>query len=255
LKGVIVTGASKGLGASIAEKFMDRGFAVITIARHENEQLKQKAEQQGSPYVHLTFSLSLFDELQALVKQLKPTLDTLGELDVLYVVNNAGVVEPIERVGQMDVLEMKQLIDINVLAPMVLTNHLVHLFPTMPLVIVNVTSGAAQRASYGWSAYGSSKAALNLFTETAALEGEASGTPHTFIAYSPGIMDTDMQGVIRSSNRYAFQDVEKFREFKEKGLLRNPEHVAGALIRLLLDDGDVKNGRIYTVDELLKGNV
>ncbi|WP_229672363.1 SDR family NAD(P)-dependent oxidoreductase [Pullulanibacillus camelliae] len=251
---MIVTGASRGLGAAIAEQFMDRGFAVITVARRENEPLKQKAQKLKLSYAHLTCDLSQFDGQQDLTRQLKPTLDKMGDLEALYVVNNAGVVEPVERVGKMSPLEMKRLIDINVLAPMVLTNHLVQLFPTTPLMIVNVTSGAAQHARHGWSAYSSSKAALNVFTETAALESKATGAPHTFIAYNPGIMDTDMQGVIRSSDSQAFQDVERFQEFKEKGMLRSPERVARALVSLVLDNRDIKNGQIYDVNDLLKGN-
>jgi benzil reductase ((S)-benzoin forming) len=118
------------------------------------------------------------------------------------------------------------------------------------LYIANVTSGAAERPVHGWSMYCSTKAAINMFTQTAALELNNRRSPSKIIAYSPGIMDTGMQKTIRSSTQEAFIEVGKFREFKEKNMLKSPGEVGEALVRLLLD-GELENGRVYHVNELL----
>jgi len=94
---------------------------------------------------------------------------------------------------------------------------------------VNITSGAAERSVYGWSTYGSSKAGLNYFTATTALELSQNNVPHRIVAFSPGVMDTNMQEDIRSSSEDAFADVDKFKQLKEQGQLRGTDVVAKAL--------------------------
>ncbi|GGH77507.1 benzil reductase ((S)-benzoin forming) [Pullulanibacillus pueri] len=250
MKLAVITGASRGLGAAIAEGFIDKGYGLITVSRQENEALKRKASESQSLYAHFNCDLASPDQQLSTLEAIIHLLQEWGTAEALYLINNAGVVEPIEVVGEMGTEDLQRLMTVNILAPMVMTNGFVKAFTQEKLTVVNVSSGAALHPTHGWSAYGSSKAAVNLFTETAALEAQHIDAPHTFIAYNPGIMDTEMQGVIRSSGKQAFKDVEKFQGFKENGQLRSPEVVAQALIDLLIDK-DPENGRIYNVNELL----
>jgi benzil reductase ((S)-benzoin forming) len=89
-----------------------------------------------------------------------------------------------------------------------------------------------------------------MFTETAALEQQTAGSSHKIIAFSPGVMDTDMQDVIRSSAKEDFHDLEKFQTYKEKGMLRDTDTVANALIDLLLKK-EIESGKIYYVNDLI----
>ncbi|HET7579122.1 MAG TPA: (S)-benzoin forming benzil reductase [Bacillales bacterium] len=246
----IVTGASRGLGAAVAEQFLDRGMGLYTLARNENKDLKERAKKHNLPYAHFTSDLSSPDGQLKVLDEVIQAMQELKEVEKIYLVNNAGMVDPVEVIGNIDPQDLQRLLNLNVLAPMVMTNRFVHDYPSLPLFFVNVTSGAANRPVHGWSAYGSSKAALNLYTETAAVENQENEAPHTFIAFNPGVMDTEMQGVLRSTEKESFRDVERFRGLKEKGALRSPKVVAEALLHLVLT-GNAENGRIYDVSEFL----
>lgn len=246
----IVTGASRGFGAATAEKFLEKGIGLYTLARNENHELKEKAENKHLTYAHFQCDLSSLEGQSQVLDDITREIKKLDGLNQIYVVNNAGIVDPIEVVGRINPDDLERILNLNVLAPMVITNRLVHDFPGTPLFVINVTSGAANRPMHGWSAYGSSKSALNLYTRTAALESEEGGSSHTFIAFNPGVMDTEMQGVIRSTDEDSFKDVGRFRRLKEKGELRKPEEVAYALFSLIFN-GNVENGEIYDVSELL----
>ena len=91
-----------------------------------------------------------------------------------------------------------------------------------------------------------------MFTQTAALEAEERKRNELHIAFSPGIMDTDMQGEIRSTNEEDFIEVEKFRKYKEEGQLRSPEEAARILFKLIDDASKLKNGEVYRVYDLVK---
>ena len=250
MKIAIVTGSSRGLGREVADLYLEHGFGLLTLARQEEMSFKEKAEELSLPYRHFSVDLSDSNAQRNVLEAIVTTLKETEGLEEIHLINNAGVVEPIEVVGNIDPQALQRLLTINVLAPMVFTNRLVGDFPTLKLSLVQISSGAANRPIHGWSSYGSSKAALNLFNETAALESDSHGTPHTFIAFNPGVMDTAMQGVIRAADQSSFRDVENFREYKEKGKLRSPRVVAEALVSLLLHHTPV-SGKLYTINELL----
>lgn len=251
MKYAIVTGASKGLGEGIAQRLIEEKVNVIAVSRNDNEKLKELAASIGVEYhfypCNLTSSTeinSVFQEISKLVFQ--------DQTDTLYLINNAGVVEPIETVGKLDEEALLSNIQINLTAPILICNLILNQVkkPNISLIIANVTSGAGERPVHGWSIYCSAKAAINMFTRTAGLELENQHSQHKVIAFSPGIMDTEMQQTIRSSTESAFYELDTFKEYKEKGMLRSPEVVADALVKLVLN-GPVENGKIYYVNDLL----
>ncbi|KAB2334783.1 (S)-benzoin forming benzil reductase [Cytobacillus depressus] len=244
----IITGASKGLGASIAERMITEKVGVIAVSRTENAELKEKASVNQVFYQHFSCNLAVPEEVEKCFHEILSLLDS-KKPEITYVINNAGAIDPITTVGTLDHQALVQNVNVNLTAPMVITNTLLKLRGSK-LKIVNVSSGAAERPIQGWSAYCSTKAGLNMFTETAAAELQTAGSDHEIIAFSPGIMDTDMQSTIRSSSKEAFFDLEKFKEYKEQGLLRPAETVANALVNLLFGD-QVESGKIYRVNDLI----
>lgn len=89
-----------------------------------------------------------------------------------------------------------------------------------------------------------------MLTETVSLELSNKHSRHQVIAFSPGVMDTDMQGEIRSSSKEAFADVESFQRYKEEGMLRSTDTVASALLNLVTES-DIESGKLYHVNDLL----
>ncbi|PLR79296.1 short-chain dehydrogenase [Bacillus sp. V3-13] len=247
----LITGASKGLGAEIAKRMLAENIGIITVSRSANEELQTIAAEKGLFYQHISCSLSDLPQAREAFKSAATTLLS-KQPKLVYLINNAGAIEPIETVGRLDDQLVEDSIQINLTSPVLLTNLFIaeanrH---NTPLQIVNVSSGAGERPIQGWSIYCSTKAALNMFTQTAALEQRSAGRPHKIIAFSPGVMDTDMQGTIRSASAEAFHDVDKFQQYKETGALRSPHTVANALMDKLLN-GTIDSGRIYHINELL----
>ncbi|RDW19862.1 (S)-benzoin forming benzil reductase [Oceanobacillus chungangensis] len=243
----IVTGASKGLGKEIASLFLESGVNVIGISRTENNHLSILANELNKSYHHYSCDLTDHNALQSTYEQISELLLTV-DLTSLQLVNNAATIEPISPSINITSEELIQHFQLNTIAPMLLTNFfLKKAFESeIPFMAVTITSGAADRPIYGWSAYGSSKASINMFTKTVALEQEELATGNKVIAFNPGVMDTEMQEEIRSSSKEQFSDVESFINFKKNNLLNDPRLVAGVLIDILNDEG-VMNGKIYDI--------
>jgi benzil reductase ((S)-benzoin forming) len=251
VKYAIITGASKGLGAAIAKRLFNEQISVISVSRTENEDLKKLALEKGADYKHFSCNLALEKEVQEVFMDIAHCIFEKDPKEIL-VFNNAGVVEPIHTVGNLDQTPIIRNVQINLIAPMLITNLFLNKAQNTEtkVQVVNVTSGAAVRSIEGWSVYCSSKAGLNMFTQTAAIEQNELKTQNKIIAFSPGIMDTEMQGTIRSSSKEAFKELEKFKDFKENNMLLPAETVGNALVDLILN-GDVESGKIYNINELL----
>lgn len=252
MKIAIVTGDSKGLGASVAKLFLRAGTHVVGISRTENNELVQLANENHVTYEHLKGDLSQENELQKIIEVMGNTL-SYHQPAVIYLVNNAASVMPVHQASQIHYEEVSRHINLNMTAPIVLTNALLNQASELDATLIGltVTSGAAESPIYGWSAYCSTKAGINMYTKTVALEQDELKTNHKIIAFNPGIMDTMMQASIRGHSYEEFKDVERFKSYKKNQLLRDPKEVADILYKVLTDEEKITNGYIYQVNEYL----
>ena len=159
---VLITGCSSGFGLDTASYFLDRGWAVIATMRTPREDLLAPSDRLR------ILSLDVTD-----AGSIARAVDAAGPIDVL--VNNAGVgmVSPLEGVS-MD--KIRELIETNTLGTIAMTQAVL---PQMREqgsgVIVNVTSGVTFQPLPLMSIYTASKAAVNAFSESVALELEPLG--------------------------------------------------------------------------------
>lgn len=247
----IVTGATRGLGESIARLFIEKGIGLINISRSENESLQKLAEEHGVSYDFFPCDLSQPVQTEAVFREVGAKVHT-SEPATIYVVQNAGVVTPINPSGEVENEALETSVNVNLLSPMIATNEMIKASKgsDSKMVMVNISSGAGSRPVYGWSTYCATKAGVNMLTETVSLELSNKHSRHQVIAFSPGVMDTDMQGEIRSSSKEAFADVESFQRYKEEGMLRSTDTVASALLNLVTES-DIESGKLYHVNDLL----
>lgn len=245
----IVTGTSKGLGKSIAAFLMESDIHVIGVSRTENIELANIAKENNVTYIHYSCDLGKIAETEEMIERIKLQLNEL-EVSKLYVVNNAAVVQPIKKATETTGKQLAYHYQVNVISPMMILNEFIEnsTNKNIPLVGANISSGAANRPIYGWSAYCSSKASLNMYSKAIALEQEELQTDHKIIAFSPGVMDTNMQAEIRTSEQHEFIDVDTFKHYKKNNLLSDTDAVAGVLIDIILDE-DIQNGKIYDVKD------
>jgi len=252
MKYAIITGASRGLGEAIAKRLINDNFSIVTVSRTKNEELEQLALEKGILYHQVTCNLSRENEIQEVFMEVAHQVFKMEPNEILLI-NNAGVIDPIHTVGNLDLTPTIRNIQINLIAPILITNLFLKKAPLTKalLQIVNVTSGAADYPIGGWSIYCSAKAGLNMFTKAVAEEQAEVKAPHKIIAFNPGVMDTGMQETIRFTSQEAFKDLERFKEFKDKNILKTTKEVAGALVDLL-ESGTVESGKVYHISELLK---
>ncbi|WP_100011373.1 (S)-benzoin forming benzil reductase [Lentibacillus sediminis] len=251
MKYAVITGVSKGLGESVAKLFIESGIAVIGISRSKNSKLPQLAEENHTTYTHYSCDISDTAALEETYYDMEKEIFS-EEPSAVYLVNNAGVVEPVDQAANIDYKDLLRHVHVNTAAPMVLTNLFLKKATAegVQLVGANVTSGAANRPTYGWSAYCSTKASIDMYTQTVALEQEELNTGNKIIAFSPGIMDTEMQNKLRSSTKEQFASVDTFKKYKENEMLSDPDSVGSVLVDILTDEG-IKSGNIYDVKDYL----
>jgi NAD(P)-dependent dehydrogenase (short-subunit alcohol dehydrogenase family) len=140
----IVTGASRGLGLAFAELLAGAGWNVVSDGR-----------SASSLPGYVQGDITDPSHRQALVAAV-PSLDLL--------INNAGALgpSPLPAVASLPLDALRSLYDVNVVAPVALTQLALPLLRRSGGIVINVTSDAAVSAYEGWAGYGSSKAALEL---------------------------------------------------------------------------------------------
>lgn len=189
-KAVLVTGASRGVGAATARAFAKAGAIVGVMARDQTA-VNDLASQIGG--IALSGDVARAADMERAVEALH---SRTGRLDVL--VNNAGIVGPIAGIADADVEEWGQTIDINLKG---VFHGMRAALPVMRAkgggTILTVGSGAAHAPQEGWSAYCASKAGAWMLTR--ALDHEARTDGIRAISLSPGTVATDMQVAIRDS--------------------------------------------------------
>ena len=245
---ILVTGASRGIGQAIVERLAAPGRRIICVARHQPEWLQKAGEHIFHPV-----DLSDLDQVEACLPTLFAPVLWHGS-DRAWLINNAGTVSPVKKIGGQDPEVLARSVALNLTAPMLLANAFVRATRELacPRLVVNISSGAAKRPIDGWSAYCSAKAGLEMATRALALEQAGEPNPVRALAFAPGIVDTAMQGEIRSAAPEDFSQVERFIAFKEEGKLAAPAAVADLLVRCLEEDA-FENGASLDYRELRKG--
>jgi NAD(P)-dependent dehydrogenase (short-subunit alcohol dehydrogenase family) len=192
-KTCLVTGASKGLGEFLAQRFWGAGFNLCLVARSKaglEEVASALPERIGQQLV--SFVCDLGDPVQVLELTAKVKA-ALPRLDVL--VNNAAIQGPIGPLWENDFLVWQQTIQINLLAPVALCRDFIPwMNETGGGSIINLSGGGATGPRANFSAYATAKAGLVRFSET--LAEETSSLEMRVNCIAPGAMKTAMLGEV-----------------------------------------------------------
>ena len=216
----LITGGGTGIGCSLALALAERNKKVLIIGRRESI---LAATARHSPLIHYCCAdVTTVDGRQQILSSLKeiPSLEGL--------IHNAGIIEPIMPVAEMSAFAWQQILATNLEAPLFLNQMLFS--KIQQARVLHIGSGAAHFPVKGWAGYCVSKAALTMLTQCFQLENPKLA----FAAVMPGIIDTEMQAIIRKAK---FMDVEKvdfFQNLHRSGRLLTPETVAQFLCWLLL---------------------
>ena len=182
---VLITGANRGLGLEFARQYADAGWTVIGTARQPDAASELNDLDVRVLQLDVTDSSSIARMVGALDGQ---------PIDLL--INNAGIFPRVNTLDETNFDDVARTLEVNLIGPMRVTRALLpNLRKGQAKKIVSITSGLgsiANNDSGRYYGYRESKAALNMFTRSLAVELADGG--FTCIVMSPGWVQTDMGG-------------------------------------------------------------
>lgn len=234
---VLISGASRGLGAATARRLASSGARLALGARSRAalESLALQGQGQGQA---LALEGDLTDPAVA-ARWVEATLARFGRLDAL--INNAAQVGPLGPLGEVEPGAWIEAVGLNLVAPSLLIRAALPALREAQGRIVNVGTGAAVQPLPGFSAYCATKAGLAHLTRVVAAEEPRV----TCLSFSPGVIDTDMQACIRAEapTRLPRDLGDFFLGLARGGALASPEVPARVLAWLCLEASPEWSGR------------
>jgi NAD(P)-dependent dehydrogenase (short-subunit alcohol dehydrogenase family) len=220
----VVTGASRGFGRALTMRLLDDGWSVVADARDSAplEALHQLPGVPADGTQLVTVQGDVTDRQHRAI--LAKEADRLGGADLL--VHNASTLgpSPLPALANLTVEQLQHILEVNVIAPLALTQVLLPQLRRTRGTVVTLSSDAAVEAYPGWGGYGLSKAALDHLAAVLAVEEPTLRV----LSFDPGDMRTAM-------HQAAFPG----EDISDRPL---PETVVPSLLRLL---GDVEaQGRV-----------
>ena len=239
MRNVLVTGGSRGLGLAICVRLASAGYCAIAVARSQSDALNAAAQdvardQRGALRFH-AFDLMQTGAIGQLVKDLR------REHGPIYgLVNNAGI-------GTAGVLatmrdeQIEQLARLNMIAPIILTKHVVRsMLVQKEGRIINISSVVSLTGYSGLSVYSATKASLHGFTRSLAREVGRLGINVNTVA--PGFIETDM------THEMTVEDRDRLVRRSALRRLAQADDVASAVEYLIGDGARNITGTMITVD-------
>ncbi len=227
-KVAVVTGASKGIGASIAKHFAEEGAAVVvnySSSRADADRVVAEITSNGGKAIAVQANVAKQDDVRRLFAEAR---EAFGPLDIL--VNNAGIYEfaPLENVTAE---HFHKMFDLNVLGLLFATQEAVKHFGPAGGNIINLSSIVSLTAVPNAAVYSATKAAVDAVTRSLAAE---LGPRHIRVnAISPGMVETE--GV--KSAGIGESDLRKQIESQTPlGRIGQPQDIATAAVFLASND-------------------
>jgi benzil reductase ((S)-benzoin forming) len=229
----IITGASRGMGLSLAQQLILPGHHLLCISRQKNSELDALAAGQRVPLEQWRCDLA---DAALAADQLALWLSSRErEFESITLVNNAGVIPSIAPLSDVPRAELLRAMRVGIEAPMLLTAEFLKATANWPIPkkVLNISSGLGRRAMASQAGYCTAKAAMDHFTRCVALEEAIKPHGAKVCSLAPGVIDTDMQVQLRNADDKAFPDKAAFVGMKNQGSLTSPWDAASRLLSYL----------------------
>ncbi len=230
----ILTGASRGMGHAMAEQLIAAGHDLLCISRKTNDVLAGLASHKEVSCEQWAHDLA---QPQSAAAKLETWLSRRdgAALASVTLINNAGLLPPIASLGGVPARDLSDAMRVDLEAPMLLAGAFLRATAGWKAQrrILNISSGLGRRAMASQAAYCAAKAGMDHFSRCVALEEAGHANGAKICSLAPGVIDTDMQVQLRSSDSSKFPDVANFIGLKDKGALASPEEAAAKVLAYL----------------------
>jgi benzil reductase ((S)-benzoin forming) len=218
---IIITGGGRGIGKALALRLASQNEKVLIIGRNIDPLMKVQNEYPEKIQC-LKADIGTPKGRASLIDYLK------DQKAIKAIIHNAGTIEPITPLKNLKEADLDKVMEINLKAPLFLTQALL---PKLKGArVLHISSGAAHIPFSSWGAYCMSKASLHMLYQC--FKEEISEV--AFGSAMPGIVDSNMQGVIRKSDTMPEEKLNFFKDLKRDGALVSCDVVARFLSWLLL---------------------
>lgn len=226
----ILTGASRGLGAAMAEQLLKPDHHLLTISRHSADLWVV----QGSNLEQWAMDLAEPAPVAARLEAWLGGLDA-HSLASATLINNAGVVGALGPLGSSTAAELSNAIRVGLEAPLLLTAAFLRATANWQLKrkVLFISSGLGRRAMAGSSSYCAAKAGMDHLARSLALEEAAGPNGASVVSLAPGVIDTDMQVQLRGADATLFPERALFVQLKSAGHLDSPAQAATKVLAYL----------------------
>ena len=237
-KVVLITGGTRGIGKSIAEKFAKEGYNLVLNYVSNNTQVKELDDyfkNFGVEVLIVKADVSNFEECESMVKQ---AIDKFSRIDVL--VNNAGITKD-GLIAMMKEESFDKVIDVNLKGTFNVTRNVVpYMIKKKSGNIVNISSVVGIAGNAGQTNYSASKAGIIGFSKSLAKELSARNIRVNAVA--PGFIDTDMTNVLSDKVK---ESIYSQIPLKRMG---NANEVANVVYFLANEESSYVTGQVINVD-------
>ncbi|MBC7939078.1 MAG: SDR family NAD(P)-dependent oxidoreductase [Chitinophagaceae bacterium] len=226
----ILTGASRGLGAAMAEQLLKHGHRLVTISRHtaglwvvQGSDLEQWAMDLADPGPAAS---RLEDWLAA---------QDPAALGTATLINNAAALAQPAPLHAVPMAELTHALRVGLEAPLLLSAAFLRATADwqLPRKLLFISSGLGRRAMAGNASYCAVKAGMDHLARALALEQAAVPNGARVVSLAPGVIDTDMQVLLRGADPLLFPERETFMQLKAGGLLDTPAQAAAKVLAVL----------------------
>ncbi|AJS58867.1 SDR family NAD(P)-dependent oxidoreductase [Paenibacillus sp. IHBB 10380] len=234
----IITGTSRGIGEQLARMLLDNGNCVHGISRGDSNILDNYKN-----YTHHHFDLSNILGIEPLLKEIFSQIN-LNASEMICLINNAAMIEPLKTIDNCNAEEINKNIQISLIAPMVLTSYFINQMDDVPIrkKIINISSGSGSYPAPAMSVYCTAKAGINMFTQCIGAEQSKRQYPIEIIAVDPGMVETELQQVVRGKDDQDFEMAKLFKQAHQTGQLQSTEELGKHLINII--DKKIEPGKL-----------
>ncbi|MBC8770045.1 glucose 1-dehydrogenase [Arenibacter sp. BSSL-BM3] len=239
-KVAIVTGASKGIGESIARGLAEYGAKVVISSRNQEavDEVANNIKLDGLEAIGVACHVGDENQIHNLLEQ---TLNIYGGVDIL--VNNAATNPFYGSLDTMDHALFDKIMDINVKAPFLLANKC---YPIMKErgggSIINISSVEGMKPTAGLALYSMSKAAVIMLTKSQAVEWGKFGIRSNTIC--PGLIKTKFSSALWQNEKI----MDQVTRHLPSGRMAVPDEMAGLACFLASDASSYCTGSVFTAD-------